>query len=121
NAAGGVVWATVVGSLGYIFGRQLPLIETLVRQFGVVLLVGLILALAVRYALKRWPILTWLRSAPTWDAGTRVLSAAPLAGAWRKATSLLRSVPRRRMAWLVGAALALAACGAAGMLALDIL
>ncbi|HUY78235.1 MAG TPA: DedA family protein, partial [Ktedonobacterales bacterium] len=47
NAAGGVVWATVVGSLGYIFGRQLPLIETLVRQFGVVLLVGLILALAV--------------------------------------------------------------------------
>jgi membrane protein DedA with SNARE-associated domain len=119
NAAGGIVWALLVGSLGYIFGRQLPLIESIVRQFGVVLLVVVILGLAMRFALKRWPVHTWLRATPAWYAGSRMRAA--LVSAWRKATPTLAASPRWRMAWLVGAALAFAACSAAGMLALDIL
>ncbi|MFI5272341.1 MAG: DedA family protein [Ktedonobacterales bacterium] len=53
NAAGGIVWATLMGILGYAFGNQLPLIERLVRQFGLGVLFLLIAAVAVRFAIAR--------------------------------------------------------------------
>jgi membrane protein DedA with SNARE-associated domain len=34
NALGGLVWATTIGALGYLFGQQLPLLERLLRQVG---------------------------------------------------------------------------------------
>ncbi len=119
NAAGGVTWAILMGSLGYIFGSQLPLIESIVRQFGIAILVGVILVFVARYALKRWPLRVWLRSAPLWNAGMR-RRAAPFVSAWRAVMTKLSTAPRRRLAWLAGGLLALAACGAVGMIALDI-
>jgi membrane protein DedA with SNARE-associated domain len=53
NAAGGVVWATLMGTLGYLFGRQLPLIERLVSQFGIGLLLALVALVALRFAWSR--------------------------------------------------------------------
>lgn len=60
NATGGIVWASIMGTLGYFFGQQLPLLERLVRQFGVALLIALVLLVAARSmwsrreAIARW-------------------------------------------------------------------
>lgn len=48
NAAGGLTWASLMGTLGFLFGHQLPLIERLVGQFGLALLVLLALVLVAR-------------------------------------------------------------------------
>ncbi|HEX2348045.1 MAG TPA: DedA family protein [Ktedonobacterales bacterium] len=53
NATGGIVWATLMGTLGYLFGRQLPLLERLVGQFGFGLLAALLLFIAARIAWSR--------------------------------------------------------------------
>jgi len=34
NAAGGLTWAVAVGSIGYIFGNNLPYLESLLRRLG---------------------------------------------------------------------------------------
>lgn len=34
NVLGGLIWATAVSALGYLFGQQLPLIERVLRQVG---------------------------------------------------------------------------------------
>lgn len=34
NALGGIVWASAVGALGYLFGQNLPLLERMLRQAG---------------------------------------------------------------------------------------
>jgi membrane protein DedA with SNARE-associated domain len=65
NAAGGVVWALAMGTLGYLCGHQLPLVLALLRHFSVALLAMVLLALAVR--------IIWVR-------GGR--------GAWRKRTRM---------------------------------
>jgi membrane protein DedA with SNARE-associated domain len=47
NATGGVVWATVYGTLGYLLGHNLPLLERVLRTLGIggiVLLVAVVLA-----------------------------------------------------------------------------
>jgi membrane protein DedA with SNARE-associated domain/membrane-associated phospholipid phosphatase len=43
NVAGGICWATLVGALGYAFGRQLPLLRHTLGQVGALL--GLLIAL----------------------------------------------------------------------------
>jgi membrane protein DedA with SNARE-associated domain len=43
NALGGVVWATIYGTLGYILGNNLPLLGRIVHMIGVV---GTMLAIA---------------------------------------------------------------------------
>lgn len=53
NATGGIVWASLMGTLGYLFGHQLPLIERLVSQFGFGLLGVLIAFVAARMAWSR--------------------------------------------------------------------
>lgn len=45
NVAGGICWATLFGTLGYAFGRQLPKLEHTVGQVGALL--GLLVALLV--------------------------------------------------------------------------
>jgi membrane protein DedA with SNARE-associated domain len=47
NALGGIVWATVVGMLGYLFGQNLPRLERFVRDTGWVLVVVVAAAGAV--------------------------------------------------------------------------
>ena len=37
NVLGGIVWATVYGSLGYVFGSNLPLLEVWVKRAGITL------------------------------------------------------------------------------------
>lgn len=53
NATGGIVWAALMGTLGFLFGHQLPLIERLVSQFGFGLLGALIVFVALRVAWSR--------------------------------------------------------------------
>ena len=53
NAAGGVVWSVVFGTLGYIFGRNLPQLERYIGQVSLAL--ALFIALIVALALgARW-------------------------------------------------------------------
>ncbi|MHB8778612.1 MAG: bifunctional DedA family/phosphatase PAP2 family protein [Anaerolineales bacterium] len=48
NAAGGLAWATVMGSIGYFFGSNLPLLESLMRRFGIGLVISIgILSFAI--------------------------------------------------------------------------
>jgi membrane protein DedA with SNARE-associated domain/membrane-associated phospholipid phosphatase len=48
NAAGGLAWATAVGIIGYFFGRNLPLLELLMRRFGIGLVISIgILSFAI--------------------------------------------------------------------------
>jgi uncharacterized iron-regulated membrane protein len=53
NATGGIVWAALMGTLGYLFGQQLPLLEQLVGRFGFGLLAALLLFIAARVAWSR--------------------------------------------------------------------
>lgn len=53
NATGGIVWAALMGTLGYLFGQQLPLLERLVGRFGFGLLAALLLFIAARVAWGR--------------------------------------------------------------------
>jgi membrane protein DedA with SNARE-associated domain len=51
SAIGGLVWATLIGTLGYILGSNLALVGTVIRDLGigglaVVVLIGLVLAFA---------------------------------------------------------------------------
>lgn len=49
NVMGGITWAAVFGTLGYIFGQSLPLLERYIGQasLAAVLLVALVVALAL--------------------------------------------------------------------------
>jgi undecaprenyl-diphosphatase len=53
NVLGGITWATLFGTLGYVFGRSLPLLERYIGQasLAVVLLVALVVALWLAW---RW-------------------------------------------------------------------
>jgi membrane protein DedA with SNARE-associated domain len=42
NILGGIVWATVYGSLGYAFGSNLPLLETWVKRAGITITIAAI-------------------------------------------------------------------------------
>lgn len=53
NATGGIVWAIVFGTLGYVFGRNLPRLEHNIGQASLVIV--LLVALAVVfYLVMRW-------------------------------------------------------------------
>jgi membrane protein DedA with SNARE-associated domain len=58
SAIGGLLWAVLVGTAGYVLGSNLPLLETIIRDIGiggltVLLLILLILFLAERRAFRR--------------------------------------------------------------------
>ena len=41
NAAGGLAWSIVMGSIGYFFGSNLPFLELIMRRFGVGLVISI--------------------------------------------------------------------------------
>ncbi len=45
NASGGIAWASVFGTLGYVFGHNLPLLEHYLGRFSIAL--GVVAAVAV--------------------------------------------------------------------------
>jgi membrane protein DedA with SNARE-associated domain len=53
NALGGIVWATIFGTVGYLFGQNLDEIEHLARIFGWGALLGVMLMAGTWY-LRRW-------------------------------------------------------------------
>jgi undecaprenyl-diphosphatase len=80
NALGGVVWASVFGSLGYLFGRNLPTLERYVGQAS--LAAGLLVALVVGLALAaRWfrenraAVVTWTSGLWQRAAGASALTS----------------------------------------------
>ena len=44
NATGGIVWASVFGALGYVFGHNLPLLERYLGRFSIALGVVAVIA-----------------------------------------------------------------------------
>ncbi|MCL4831170.1 MAG: VTT domain-containing protein [Caldilineaceae bacterium] len=54
NAAGGVVWAVLMGSLGYFFGQNLPLIERWIKAVGAVIVVLALTAAFLFWLNRRW-------------------------------------------------------------------
>ncbi len=49
NAAGGILWATIFGLLGYTLGHNLPLLNQVLRVLGVAGVAGTILVAAIAY------------------------------------------------------------------------
>jgi len=45
NAAGAVLWSLVIATLGYLFGNSWPLLEKWIGRSGLLMLVGLVIAL----------------------------------------------------------------------------
>lgn len=54
NASGGIVWATIYGVLGYVLGRNLPLLGRVLHVLGVGGVVAAILAVAVGIGYYWW-------------------------------------------------------------------
>jgi undecaprenyl-diphosphatase len=90
NALGGIVWAAFVGGLGFLFGGQLPLLETWLRQIGWglagVVVAGLIGVITWRWLVRHQMVVRdWLdrirqRMARSWLA--RIMDR------WRERLSL---------------------------------
>jgi membrane protein DedA with SNARE-associated domain len=53
NAAGGIVWATAYGLLGYTLGHNLPLLNKVLRILGVVGVAGAVIVVAIAYIVWR--------------------------------------------------------------------
>ncbi|HET9981296.1 MAG TPA: DedA family protein, partial [Ktedonobacterales bacterium] len=55
NAAGGILWATAYGLLGYILGNNLPLLGRILKDLGILgfVVVGVIIAAAIAFWLFR--------------------------------------------------------------------
>lgn len=53
NAAGGIVWATVYGLLGYTLGHNLPVLDRVLRILGTAGVVGAILIAVIAYIVWR--------------------------------------------------------------------
>ena len=53
SAAGSVLWAIVIGLLGYLFGNNLPRLEGIVRDIGIAGAVVIVLLAAAMYVLAR--------------------------------------------------------------------
>jgi membrane protein DedA with SNARE-associated domain len=53
NVLGGIVWATVYGSLGYAFGSNLPLLETWVKRAGITITIAAVVLVIYLIRLRK--------------------------------------------------------------------
>ena len=53
NGLGGIIWATLFGLLGYVFGRNLDVVERIARQVGWAI-GGVLIVLVLAYLTWRW-------------------------------------------------------------------
>ncbi len=53
NVLGGIVWASIYGSLGYAFGSNLPLLETWVKRAGLTITIIAIVLVIYLFYLRR--------------------------------------------------------------------
>lgn len=109
NATGGIVWAVLMGTLGYLFGSQLPLLEQLVGRFGFGLLGALLLAVGVRIAWgRRQRLAAWWTQVRGQSLDPRALATAP--------ARALRQLFAWRSRWRLAAiGLGLATLGGVGL------
>lgn len=54
NALGGIAWAVVMGSLGFYFGKNLALIERVLKTMGAAIIALVVLALLLFWLRRRW-------------------------------------------------------------------
>jgi membrane protein DedA with SNARE-associated domain len=87
NAAGGILWATIYGSLGYILGNNLPLLGRILKGLGIfgfvalgVIVVALIVVWYVRHRRQKESMhrIAAERTAPATDATTNASSDTPV-------------------------------------------
>ncbi len=52
NAAGCILWASVFSTLGYLFGKNLPLVEKYIREVGIAVAIIVVIA-AVIFVVRR--------------------------------------------------------------------
>jgi membrane protein DedA with SNARE-associated domain len=50
---GGIVWATLYGTLGYLFGENLPLLEKWIKGVGLGVTIAVVLALVYLLYLRK--------------------------------------------------------------------
>jgi membrane protein DedA with SNARE-associated domain len=53
NVLGGIVWATLYGSLGYFFGHNLPFLEKILKDVGFGMTGGVIAAIVIYYFIRK--------------------------------------------------------------------
>lgn len=53
NALGGLLWSVIFAAIGYVFGRNLPLVEHYLRRGSAGVLIGLVLLAVVIWWLRR--------------------------------------------------------------------
>ena len=53
NAAGCILWTSVFTTVGYLFGRNLPLVEKYIREIGIALAILVVVAIGVFVVRKR--------------------------------------------------------------------
>lgn len=54
NLVGGLLWATLIGSLGFVFGKNLDLVELWLRRVGGIWMAILFLGIMLLWANQRW-------------------------------------------------------------------
>lgn len=78
NAAGGIVWATIYGLLGYTLGHNLPLLDKVLRILGTAGVVGAVLVAVIAYIV--WKRRNAADQATDQDSQTVDESDSPLEG-----------------------------------------
>lgn len=118
NAAGGIVWASLMGALGYIFGHQLPLIERLVQRAGLAVLAAVLLLIVLRIMLaRRAAIAAWLaRTRERLPVARRFVPRPPSRELLEQGLRMLRGWRPRHYLALCGISLGIA--GIAGAVAM---
>jgi len=53
NATGCIIWTTVFTTVGYLFGRHLPLLEKYIREIGIAAAIVAVLAIAIYVSRRR--------------------------------------------------------------------
>lgn len=53
NVMGGIAWASLYGTLGYVFGSNLPLLEVILKDVGRVVLLLVVIGIAVFFYMRK--------------------------------------------------------------------